>query len=62
MMSSITKKILAQKMDVSISKLQKLLNHDWYEELVRVGYQRRLKILSPRMLEVVINNWGDFDE
>jgi len=61
-MKTLSKKELASKMGVSPSTLQKLLNIDYFDELVICGYHKNLKILSPRMIEVLKNNWGDFEE
>ena len=58
MTSTSTKTELARMMEVSASKLRKLLNEDWYDELEKVGYNRNLKILSPKMLEIINENWG----
>jgi transcriptional regulator with XRE-family HTH domain len=54
----LSKKQVAEKMGISSSTLQKLLNFTWYDELEKCGYNRNLKLLSPRMLQIIYNNWG----
>ena len=61
MMASITKKELAQQMLISMSKLQSLLNREWYDELSDLGYKKNDKIISPRIFEFIKNIWGEFD-
>ncbi len=57
-MKTLTKKQLAKIMGISASTLQNLLNNTWFEELVDIGYNKNLKILSPKMLQIIFENWG----
>lgn len=57
-MKAKTKKQLALELEISMSKLQRLLNYVWYDELLAIGYSRTLKLLSPKMLKVIYENWG----
>ena len=55
-----SKKQLADYMKISPSKLKQLLNIDWYSELVPLGYSKKSKLLSPRIVKFVLNFWeGD---
>jgi hypothetical protein len=57
MKKPLTKKQLVEKMGISASTLQKLLNVDWYDEIVECGYKKNLKILSPRILKKIFDIW-----
>ncbi|MFA6923108.1 MAG: helix-turn-helix domain-containing protein [Bacteroidales bacterium] len=61
MITSITKKQLAQKMGVSQSTLQKYLNNIWFEKLKELNYVKRQRILTPKQLELIKNIWGEFE-
>lgn len=53
-----TKSQLAETMQISASKLQTLLNKVWFEDLKELGYRKNDKILSPRIIEFIKENWG----
>lgn len=61
-MKTLTKKQLALKMQVSQSTLQNYLNRLWFNQLSKLGYKKRNKILSIRQLGFIKEVWGDFDD
>lgn len=62
MTTCLTKNQLVEKMKISPSKLQTLLNKVWFNEIKELGYRKNDKIISPRILEFIKNNWGLGDE
>lgn len=47
---SLTKKELAQRLNVSPATLRRYLNNRYYPELEGFDYERRARILTPRIL------------
>jgi transcriptional regulator with XRE-family HTH domain len=47
---SLTKKELAQRLNVSSATLRRYLNDKYYPKLERYDYEKRVRILTPRIL------------
>lgn len=57
-MKTLTKSELATLMNVSSGTLQSLMNRQWFENLKMLGYKKKSKILSPRIVNYIIQEWG----
>jgi hypothetical protein len=57
----ISKKQLALLMNISNSTLRFYLNHEWYEDLKSIGYNKDRKVMSPRQLLYIESKWGELD-
>jgi len=60
--NTITKKELACICEVSINKVRRWCNVDFYEELKQLGYNKRQKIFTPRQTEFLKRNLVEFME
>lgn len=61
-MKSITKKELAAEMNISMTTLRYYLNNKWYSKLSSLGYEKRNRILSPKIIETIKLFWCDIDK
>ena len=60
-MKTLTKKQLANLLNISNSTLQNYLNRLWFNKLKETGYQKRNKILSIKQLSIIKDIWSDFE-
>ena len=60
-MKTLTKKQLANLLNISNSTLQNYLNRLWFNKLKETGYQKRNKILSIKQLSIIKDILGDFE-
>jgi len=57
-----SKKLLAEILGISRSKLQDLLNNQYFEGLKKLGYQKKQRILSIKQINFIKEMYGDWDE
>ena len=62
MCKSITKKELAVLCGVSDYQIRKWCNVDYYQELVKLGYNKLQKMFTPRQTEFLKQNIVEFDD
>ena len=57
-MKSLTKSELARLMNISAGTLQKLLNRQWFDGLIKLGYNKNSRLLSPKICKWIFEEWG----
>lgn len=62
MKKPLSKSQLAEKIGVSSTTLQRLLNDLWYEELKETGYQKNQRLLTIKQIELIKDLYGNWDE
>lgn len=50
-----TKQDICQEIGISSSTLQMYMNRKWYEELHKLGYEKRQKILTAPQVKYIYN-------
>lgn len=59
--STITKSQLSEKLQISACSLRYYLNFLWFERLEKAGYNRNQKILTPKQLLIIKDEFGDWE-
>ena len=60
--STLTKSELAEKCEVSSTKVRQWCNVDFYEELKKLGYKKRQHIFTPSQTKFLQLNLLDYSE
>lgn len=62
MCKSMSKSELARQCGVSLKKVRSWCNEDFYEELQKIGYQKKNRVFTPKQTKFLKENIVEFSD